>query len=245
MTTSETSAIDAKVLARVRKLLAQAEHPTTSPEEAEAFSAKAAELMAKYVVDQSLLDAAAPDHTAPLARTIRVVAPYAMAKAVLLSAVAAGYGVRTVIGGEAAGGRDCTAVGFALDLEATELLFTSLLLQAAAAMHRASQRQDRPRAFRRAFLLGYAGTVSERLRSIREQTVAGAASAGAGGAALVLADRAREVDTAVQQRFPRLRNVRTTVSDRDGLLAGRAAGADADLGTRSSRVTGPRAAALG
>ena len=48
------------ILDKVRKLLAKAEDPACTPAEAEAFTAKAAELIAKYGVDSALLAAADP-----------------------------------------------------------------------------------------------------------------------------------------------------------------------------------------
>ena len=47
-------------LARIRKLLAQAEDPAATAAEAEAFNAKAAELMARHGVDAALLAASDP-----------------------------------------------------------------------------------------------------------------------------------------------------------------------------------------
>jgi hypothetical protein len=49
------------VLARVRKLLAKAEDPCTRAE-AEAFTAKATELIAKYGVDRAMLAAQRPSN---------------------------------------------------------------------------------------------------------------------------------------------------------------------------------------
>src|SRR5262249_23725118 len=46
-------------LTTVRSLLAKAEHENTPAPEAEPLSAKAAELMEKYSIDQAMLDAAA------------------------------------------------------------------------------------------------------------------------------------------------------------------------------------------
>ena len=59
-------------------------------------------------------------------------------------------------------------VGFPADLEAVELLYTSLLVQATSAMLRAGGKQDgsgrsRTRAFRESFLLAYAIRIGERL----------------------------------------------------------------------------------
>ena len=60
-------------------------------------------------------------------------------------------------------------VGFAGDVEAVELLFTSLLVQATAAMMRAGSRtgrngRSRTRSFRQSFLHAYAVRIGQRLR---------------------------------------------------------------------------------
>lgn len=49
---------DTALLQRVRKLLAKAEADGATPAEAEAFTVKAAELMARYGIDRALLAAA-------------------------------------------------------------------------------------------------------------------------------------------------------------------------------------------
>ena len=46
---------DSAMLDRIRKLLAQAEDDAVTPAEAEAFTAKAAELMARYGIDREML----------------------------------------------------------------------------------------------------------------------------------------------------------------------------------------------
>ena len=61
-----------------------------------------------------------------------------------------------------------TVVGFPADLNAVELLFTSLLVQANTAMLRAGGKKDefgrsRTRAFRQSFLVSYAIRIGERL----------------------------------------------------------------------------------
>ena len=53
--------IDNDLLDRVRKLLAKAEDEGCTPEEAEALTAKAAELMARYGIDRALLGALRPE----------------------------------------------------------------------------------------------------------------------------------------------------------------------------------------
>ena len=237
--------LDGKVLERVRKLLAKAEHPATPVEEAQAFSAKASALMARYAIDQALLEAQSPATAAPVVRQLSVDPPYALPRAVLLDRVARAHRVRVVIGPDtAAGGRMCTLVGFAVDLGVVEVLFTSLLLQASIAMQHASDTSARPRAFRRAFLLGYADVIGARLAAVRDDADA-EADRGRPGAALVLADRSDHVDRAFEERFPRLRSLRMTTSSGGGLVAGRAAGSRAGLSAAASRVARERRREIG
>lgn len=244
------SQIDHRLLERVRKLLAKAEHPGTPVEEAQACSAKAAAMMARYAIDQALLEASAPGRSAPVVRQLTVDAPYAMPRAVLLSRVAQAHRVRVVIGPDTRGssgqsaGRLCTLVGFAVDLEIVEVLFTSLLLQASHAMLAASAHDARPKSFRRAFLLGYADVIGARLSQVRKDTDV-ETSRDTPGAELVLAGRAAQVDALFDQQFPRLRTLRMSTTSSGGLSAGRVAGARADLSAASSRVGPTRRPQLG
>ncbi|MEU5364620.1 DUF2786 domain-containing protein [Streptomyces sp. NPDC005925] len=161
-----------RMLTRIRALLAKAE-ATGYPEEAEALSAKAQELMARHSIDAALLDSGAPSPDAPGACRIGVEPPYEQAKAVLLDAVADANRCRAVWN-EAYG--FSTVVGFAADLEIVELLHTSLLVQAQTAMTRAEAAQRaggrrRTKTFRQAFLAAYAHRVGTRLRAAAETQV--------------------------------------------------------------------------
>ena len=75
------------ILSKVRKLLAKAEDPACTPAEAEAFTAKAAELIAKYGVDRALLAARDPATDPVGDRVIELYPPYALDKAGLLAGV--------------------------------------------------------------------------------------------------------------------------------------------------------------
>jgi hypothetical protein len=235
---------DDRVLERVRKLLARAEHPATPAAEAEACSAKAAALMSRHVIDQAMLDARRPDGSQPVTRQLVVDAPYAVAKAVLLDAVARAFRVCVAITSDAdagdRGARRCTLVGFPADLRMAELLFTSLLLQSSAAMLAATPNGAGVKAFRRAFLFGYAAAIGARLREVRRDTEEQAV-AEKPGAELVLVDRHARVERAFAEQFPRLRTLRATVSDRGGVWAGHEAGTHADLSAPQARVGGRRA----
>jgi hypothetical protein len=219
------------VLRKVRALLAKAE-ATPFDAEAEAFTAKAQELVARYRIDRALLADREPDRgDAPLSRGVDVEDPYLTAKVVLLSNVADANDCRAVWPKPL---RHVELFGFVDDLDAVEELFTSLLLQATAALRRAGSRQDvfgrtRTTAFRRAFLLSFAIRIGQRLRETVDATVE--AAAGETGVALVpmLAARAVAAEALANQSFPSARPLRATVSDAEGWNAGSVFADHADL----------------
>ncbi|MFI9421469.1 DUF2786 domain-containing protein [Streptomyces werraensis] len=214
---------ESRMLGRIRALLAKAE-ATGFPEEAEALSAKAQELMARHSVDEALLAARASVTEGPDAVRIGVDPPYEQAKAVLLDAVAAANHCRAVWN-EAFG--FSTVVGFASDLEAVELLYTSLLVQATGAMTRAEAAQraggrKRTKTFRQSFLAAYAHRVGVRL-------AAAAAEVPVGEDLLpVLASREVAVGERMDRLFPettttRLRGVSDAAGWEEGSRAADAA----------------------
>jgi Protein of unknown function (DUF2786) len=205
----ERAAINEKVLSRIRALLAKAES-STFPAEAETFTAGAQSLMARHSIDHALL--AARDQSTseePAGRRIGIDNPYDNPKAMLLSAVAEANRCRTVWSRSLGFG---TAIGFPADLDAVELLFTSLLVQATTAMVQAGSRTDgygrsRTRSFRQSFLTGYASRIGQRLAEATGTQTTRAATAPAGRDLLpVLAARSEAVDESVAAMFPNLTN---------------------------------------
>nr|WP_326618848.1 DUF2786 domain-containing protein [Streptomyces decoyicus] len=240
-----------RALGRIRGLLAKAE-ATDYPEEAEALSAKAQELMARHSIDEALLDGAggSPGGPAggPSAVRIGIEGPYEQAKALLLDAVAAANRCQAVWAADVG---FSTLVGFAPDLEAAEMLYTSLLLQATAAMSRAGDDHHRAlkeqggtpvargrsrgtRDFRQTFLVAYADRIRDRLGAATAAATAAATTESADAAPdllPVLAARELAVEETTGALFPdtapvRLRGIR----DADGWHQGRAAADRARLG---------------
>ncbi|GAB3409202.1 DUF2786 domain-containing protein [Flindersiella endophytica] len=223
--------VDEKVLARIRALLAKAES-TDFPEEAEALSSKAQELMAKFSLDRTLVDASvegSPAGAQPLARRIWLDAPYVSAKIHLVSAVATANRCRTVFTPDFG---FTTILGDEVDLRLVELLATSLLLQANRAMLRAGRGQSRIRSFRQSFLIAYATRVGERLHEAAAATEREADAAANGRLLPALAKRGEQVEALVQDLFPRLTNRDVRVSNREGWAAGRTAADLANLNAR-------------
>jgi hypothetical protein len=229
------SDVDERILARVRALLAKAES-TTFPAEAETFTAGAHALMARHRIDRALLDATRPTKAdGPVGRRIGIDNPYEGPKAMLLDAVARASQCRTVWS-KALG--FSTVVGHIDDLDAVELLFTSLLLQATTAMSRQGSRQyagggSRTRSFRQSFLIAFGQRIGERLEdTTEEQTREAVAETGRADLLPVLAARRTAVDAATTAMFPGL--VEKSVGgsyDREGWASGRAAADQASLQT--------------
>ncbi|WP_165912824.1 DUF2786 domain-containing protein [Tamaricihabitans halophyticus] len=219
--------LDQKVLGRVRALLAKAER-TTFPEEAEALSAKAQELMNRYAFERAVLDEDDDERHEHAAASSRVWLdnPYLDAKASLVHVVAEANRCRAVQHGNLG---FLSLIGDDLDLEITELLATSLLVQATTAMV-AEGRTETPsgtRAFRRSFLFAYAHRIGERLAEAES-----AAREAADDPRLlpVLADRERVVDATLYEMFGDPKPKTISLSDPSGWHAGRNAADRADLG---------------
>lgn len=215
------------ILVKVRKLLTKAEDPACTPDEAAAFTAKATELIAKYGVDRALLAAADPASDPVGDRLVAVPAPYALDKVGLLGGVAGALRCRAVRRRDA-DGFVMHLFGFASDLERVEILYTSLLVQAAHGLAAtAVPAHEHPAAFRRSWLAGFAGTIAARLR---EAETAAASAVGEPSMALVLADRSDRVAHRMARDYPRLRSASRRRLAGGGLDLGAEAGRQADLG---------------
>jgi hypothetical protein len=224
---------DPRMLEKVRALLAKAES-TTFPEEAEALSAKAQELMARHAIDEAMVGAAAGVDDAPSGLRLPVDDPYARAKSILLSVVASANRCRAVW---FEGLGFSTVVGFEADLEFVEVLYTSLLVQATSAMVAAGSQVDRSgrsrtRSFRQSFLLAYAARIGQRLREAEAAGRAEAAEAYGEALLPVLAGRQAAVDAARDAAFPHTVSRSVSASNAGGWAAGSAA---ADLASLSGR----------
>ncbi|WP_416954296.1 DUF2786 domain-containing protein [Nocardioides sp. T5] len=214
-------------LARVRALLAKAES-TEFDEEAETLSAKAQELISRYALDRLLEEGPARGHSDLQVRRLWLDRPYVRAKTLLVSAVASANRCR-------AAGADqlgfSVVIGSAADLDAVELLVTSLLVQADAAMLRHGRRTSasgttRTKSFRQAFLTAYALRIADRLER------ANAEAARAAGADLLPVLRSQEAKVAEEflRLVPHSVGRSTTVSNSEGWTAGLAAADLAQLG---------------
>lgn len=226
-----------RMLGRIKLLLSKAEHPKTTAVEAEAYTAKAAELMAKYQIDHAMLAFTTNARVdQPVDCVVKVAAPYAKEHAMTLMTVAKHCGVKGIWldSGSYAKGTDVGLVGFADDIELTQMLWTSLRVQAT----RDLVREDIPTGmdlwiFRSRFLLGFRSGINSRFLAIarhaREQADAQRVH-GAPSAEVALRTRDDIVENVYTTAYPHTVKMRPM---REGGLGGRRgyqSGQNADLG---------------
>lgn len=203
-----TKGLDDPVLVKVRALLAQAES-TTFEAEAEAFTAKAQELMARHSIDSALLWARSARDERPITIRLPLDDPYSDVKSLLLQCVAkhsrckAVYHPRFGLS---------SVVGFASDVAATEALFTSLLVQSHSALRAEAAKappggRARSRSFRSSFLLSFVARIDERLGEITAHVQSVASSAQGANLLPALVARESVVDDSVAELFGTLESV--------------------------------------
>jgi hypothetical protein len=247
----DTSQVDSNMLQRVTSLLAKAES-TTFPDEAEALTAKAQELMTRHAIDRAWVEAnrqkreGGPEQIAR-ARRVGVDDPYAGPKAILLQLIAEANRCRSVWSKDFG---FSTVFGDEVDLDTVELLYTSLLVQSARAMIGANppgrSSAATTRAFRRSFLVSFATRIGERLQEAVADAVRAADDA-KGDLLPVLARREAAAHRACDDAFPTLRKTSTTANNVEGWHAGRSAADRAQLDLSDSIGSGhdrPLATAL-
>ncbi|HWG74966.1 MAG TPA: DUF2786 domain-containing protein [Acidimicrobiales bacterium] len=224
---------DDPVLGKVRALLAKAES-TSFAAEAEALTAKAQELMARHAIDDALARAGGGERPqSPVARRIFIDDPYASAKSSLLLVVAEANGARCIWYDRFA---MMAVVGFGADLDAVDILFTSLLVQGTRAMLAKGSVTDRrghsrTRSFRQSFLVAFSSRIRERLQAAATAARQGAEQELGISLLPVLAGRASDIDAAVDEMFPHVvRRAGPAVTNQAGWIAGRTAAELATLG---------------
>jgi hypothetical protein len=248
MSTAQDAPPDAgapdRLLDRVRKLLAKAEAEGVTPAEAQALTAKAAELMAKYGIDRALLAASRPETDRPGNRIVKIYNPWARVQAHLLCGLADALRCQCILLPAEAGQR-VHVFGYASDIERTDVLYTSVLVQMWHGLVAAQvpARAQNVRAWRRSWLLGYAAAVIAKVRAAEQRAERAAAEPGSGSAqaALVLADRSVVIRQNVSRAYPVTRTARLTYTG-SGYAAGYDRGRQADIG--AGRVGRSRTRAL-
>lgn len=235
----------AKYLRTVRALLAQAQDPAVTKEEAEAFTAKANELMARYDLNVALDAARDKTKQDPIGDYLLPIrGSYATDFYLLLHNVCNAVGVRAIRkSGSTRTMVDVHLFGPMSTIERVDMLFTSLTIQALREISRAKLGASGAKLAeaRRNWLYGFTQEIKGRLEAIEARTRAEADAKSNGGTstALVVQNRAQLTDQAVKVVYPKLTST-TYRRGGAGEAAGRDAGRRADLG--QTRAGGGRVA---
>jgi hypothetical protein len=238
---------------KIDALLRKAENPGVTPEEAQLFSDKAAELMVLYGIDRAVIAARRGASNGEAEKIVQ----HSVNVDGIFSAAWLGMGVDVAYAlgsmrllqtkAEQGSGRTLIVIGFESDVQQFEVLFASLRLQAASALERFWRLHPDRRylakmpAFkeRRQFLVSFGIGVGQRIA--RARSVALDEHKGT-GAELAVIDRSRSVDTWVDKQYPRLRKSHSR-SQGGSLYArtrGHEAGLTADTGDRQVANTQER-----
>lgn len=219
----------------IKKLLHKAEAAGTTPEERDAFNAKAAQLMIQWGIDEALIQSADRVKIEQIVQKIFASdAPksYSFEYALIGVEVANELGCRGLLQKMRDGRTSVLVVGFEGDTERVKQLYTSLVLQCTLVLGPWARVNIAPWATgtdkfnaKRSFIRGFASGVKEQLRAVRRQVVADAAP----GTDLVLVDRTKQVTDYIDQTM----NIGTTRPRRyttNGFASGEDAGRRADVG---------------
>lgn len=216
-----------RIAEKVRALLDKAES-TTFDAERETFLAAATRLMVRHQVDEAMLARAGrrSDRGAVGIRQLdgQAAGPYAIAHAAIAVAAATATGATTWRSDGA-----IVFAGFEDQLDASEAMYTSLLLQATLAVEREFTGGGRGRlSFTRNFLIGFGHRVGQRLRESAEEAKVEAERTDP-GAGLALRDVGRAIEDHLEREGIGFRRDRVRV-DPGTYGRGVRAGDHADIG---------------
>ena len=250
-----------KYEAKIAALLRKAE--TTTPEEAEALTQRAAEMMIKYGIEQAAIDARRIGQDAReeiVQRNIFFDGVYAGGMVVMGHLVAQALGLETLRSanvhqkdqstGKTRKGEMLWLIGFKSDVEQAMTLIASLQLQCVVALdawwkgemsdpyNKTASAMNKFK-MRRAFIMSFGSGAGHRIKQMRVR-VEEEADNTTPGTALVLVDRRKQVRNYVDEHFGNRRQSRGLSSDARGSGAGYAAGRNANVG--GSALNGGRKA---
>ena len=233
---------------QVRKLLAKAEAFGVTAEEAETYTAKAAELMARYGIDKMMLAATAAVPVTPGYKITPIVPPFHHQKKDMLMRVGGAMRLHPVnyrIAGEPGKYRESFEVellGSATDIDRCLVLYQSLLAQATRLL-RDEMPPGAKSAYKQSWLDGFSLRIAARVKDAEKDALLEYDQrhelTGPASAALVLQSWEEQVLVFRAQRHPHLVTPTARSTSGGGFNAGWRAGGRATLNQRGlSRGTG-------
>lgn len=239
MTEPKTSPED-RALRRIQALLSRAEDSANYEGEREEALAKAMQLMSEYGVTEAMANARKQTREEIVQKKIEISNPYSYEKKELARYIGSALNCRSTFQFVGSTVTSITLIGYQNDVARTEMLYTSLLVQAMRGVTSArpeGSRWDPPtaaetRAFRKSWLMGFTARVRLRIEAAERRAAQRYEEEHAGsGTALVLADRKTRVDAYVDELFGDLKIARDRkIADSNGAYAGDRAGRTADIG---------------
>lgn len=249
---------DDKMITKINGLLRKAE--STTPEEAELLFEKAAELMAKYQIDEAMLRAAAPKAgrggvereefvSVSIWRFPIAEMKFRVAQAMGLKVIKLWGSWREVSGKLYKQTEIYEMFGYKEDLDNFKIIITSLEIQMMRAENTwwkefgnlyAHETKSGQHQARRGFMFGFASGAAEKYRQIHAKATQTATQQHGESVALVLRDKSLEIQDAFRSAYPSTRSVSDRKGRGDGFAQGkgREAGRNADVG--GTRLGGSR-----
>lgn len=221
------------MLERIRALLRKAEDAGVTEAEANALSAKAFDLAAKYEIDETLIAMKSERPTERLETRKGTVSRPFTQMAQLANEVYKFCGAKIVMVGKDA----YYAHGFSFDLDRSEMLLTSLLVQGTRWQlydyrdSGAKEDGERRSTYKRSWWNGYVASLHQRFIAAKKSAATeNDSSLTSTGTELMLRDKSALVDQKIAETHGRLRHTKSRGTTGSGYSSGRAAGQRADIG---------------
>lgn len=234
-----------RLLAKIRGLLAQAEHPNTSAEEAETYSAQAMRLITKYGIESALIEAKNDEDDISVIIIDFMDFPYTHEKADLLNIVCHEMNCEVICnelpGKRRKGFESANVVGYTSDLKRVELLYTSLIIQVARDMMKAVVPYgEHARPYRRSWFHGFSTAIKHRLVEANKKAKEESENESP-GTEIVLANRKAIVKEWFEKLYPDMKISKSRSFGDLGFDSGYTAGRQADLGGTKLNTIGQKA----
>jgi hypothetical protein len=225
-----------RMLRKVRALLDLAENAAATEEERNTAMATATEMMAKYGIDQAMANARGQIREEIIARRIDILNPYGYEKASLAAYIGDALNCQVVSHRFGTTYNGVTMIGYQNDVARTEMLYTSLLLQATRQIMDVRPEYSWPTPsettrYRKNWFMAFAVRVGRRVLAIEIRAARRFEDDHAGaGTALVLADRKTQAQVFRDTLFTDLEAHKRRDRRGDGAREGALAGQVADIG---------------
>lgn len=208
----------------VTALITKASDDSVGEAERNSYMDSAFAMMKKHQIDLAMVNASAKESKdEQIMEPVRFANPYSTAHRTLFHVISQGYNVRMIVVRDGT----CQVFGFKSDIETVKFLYTQLLVQAQGFLLNVEiPYYEAAKSVRASWWKGYNYRIQERIKMVTKKE-----EDNTPGSALVLFDRSKITDAAVNAAFPKRRTMsggRATSSS--GFNQGKTDGDRANLG---------------